>query len=331
MLRVLSTGSNDSAWLGAFARDFQRRFLSLLSYQFRSFPAVLALSINESANQGARLDTAAPATPLSKAELDALFSPFDLKRLDSYANNMLDYHVILDMIPTIATLYFTSRLSPSVSLTGVQSSILLAIGLQRKVLEDVEKELGLKFDQLLAMFVKIVRKVSAHFRKIVEMAVEGTIPGSVPTAAETADEDTHGNGDGNGNEEVLNGKEDKQQRYVPLPQNLDEELAEGGAAINRELKEKQRALIDALPLERYEVETGGAEWEEAERLVQKRLKHGDGKEKDSEGEVTVSVKSEKKRKGKSKGETAEEVYKAEIGDREAKRLKVGMSKLRKGE
>ena len=33
--------------LGAFARDFHSRFLKLLKYQFKDFPAVLALSIDE--------------------------------------------------------------------------------------------------------------------------------------------------------------------------------------------------------------------------------------------------------------------------------------------
>lgn len=231
MLRILSTGANDSSWLGAFARDFHKRFISLLSYQFRSFPSILALSINESANAGSRLDTSVRAQPLTKLELDSFFSPFDLKRLDSYANNMLDYHVILDMIPQIALLYFTGRLTPAISVTGVQSSLLLAIGLQRKVLEDVEKELGLPASQLLAMFVKIVRKVSSHFRSLVEGAVIETLPVPAVTTVEGIDE------------EIV-------ERFKPLDVGLDEELEEGGMLVNRELKEKQRALIDALPLDK---------------------------------------------------------------------------------
>lgn len=76
-----------------------------------------------------------------------LLTPFDLKRLESYANNMLDYHVILDLMPTVANLYFRKRLGSSkvsedgegqMRLTAAQSSILLALGLQRKTIEDVE-------------------------------------------------------------------------------------------------------------------------------------------------------------------------------------------------
>jgi len=75
---------------------------------------------------------------LTATELAILLSPFDIKRLESYANNMLDYHVIVDLLPTIASLYFGLRLGPEVKLTAVQSSILLSLGLQRKTIEDVE-------------------------------------------------------------------------------------------------------------------------------------------------------------------------------------------------
>ncbi|KAL8860973.1 MAG: hypothetical protein Q9198_010552 [Flavoplaca austrocitrina] len=236
MLRTLASNSTntDTAWLGAFARDFHKRFLSLLSYQFRTFPSILALSINESANIGAILDTESPPQPLTRSDLDGLFSPFDLKRLDSYANNMLDYHVIIDMIPSIAFLYFTGRLSPTVSLTGVQQSILLAIGLQRKVLDDVEKELGLPANPLLAMFVKIIRKIASHFRAL----VAGTVAETLPKPIEHSGEEKM---DVDGGMEVVT---------KPAVKELDEELREGGRTVDKDLKEKQKALIDALPLDR---------------------------------------------------------------------------------
>jgi len=234
MLRTLSASSNDAAWLGAFARDFHRRFLSLLSYQFREFPSVLSLSICESANAGAKLDSSVAPRLLKKADLDATFSPFDLKRLDSYANNLLDYHVILDMVPTISEYYFANRLAGKVSLSGVQQSILLAIGSQRKSLDALEKELNLPSSQLLAMFLKIMRKISTHFRGLVEGAVAETMPAEqVPSGPS-----------GGAHDEVT------EDRFKPLDTGLEDELREGGEQINDELREKQRALIDALPLDK---------------------------------------------------------------------------------
>ena len=81
-----------------------------------------------------------------------LLTPFDLKRLESYANNMLDYHVILDLLPTVATFYFEKRLGADLRLSAVQSSILLALGLQRKTIEEVEVRLFWRFYCLLDVF-----------------------------------------------------------------------------------------------------------------------------------------------------------------------------------
>lgn len=231
MLRTLSSSAQDTAWLGAFARDFHERFLWLLAYEFRAFSSSLALSINESANASTKLNSSIPPRPLTKPDLDQRFSPFDLKRLDSYANNMLDHHVIIDMVPRIAFLYFVGRLSPAVSLTPVQCSILLAIGLQKKTIDDIEKELKLAASQLLAMFVKIVRKVSSHFREIVAEAVTDTMPG--PISAETNE----------------SGVKASMREETPIaPKSLEEDLREGEEEVDRDQREKKRALIDALVL-----------------------------------------------------------------------------------
>lgn len=235
MLRTLAASSNDSSWLGSFVGDFQKRFNTLLSYQFREFPSVLSLSMNESASAITKLDPSLKAAPVTKEVLDAAFSPFDLKRLDSYANNLLDYHVILDMVPAIAVMYFSGRLTPGVNLSGVQQSILLAIGLQRKTFDDVEKELSVAASQLMAMFMKIIRKISTHFRSLLEGAVAKNLPS---VAAGVSRKDATGVHD----DEVVD------DRFRPLEVGLEEELKQGGEEATSELKEKQRALIDALPL-----------------------------------------------------------------------------------
>ncbi len=55
MLRPLSSSTaTDNSWLSAYAQDFHRRFLTLLSYQFRTFASVQALSISESASRATK-------------------------------------------------------------------------------------------------------------------------------------------------------------------------------------------------------------------------------------------------------------------------------------
>ena len=61
-----------------------------------------------------------------------------MKRLNSYADNMVEYHVILDLVPTLASLYFSKKLGEECSLSAAQQAILLALGLQRKPVEALE-------------------------------------------------------------------------------------------------------------------------------------------------------------------------------------------------
>jgi N-acetyltransferase 10 len=229
--------SKDKSWLGAFSRDFHHRFLKLLSYQFREFPSVLALGIDESANMGSKLDISKPPEPLTKIELDNEFSPFDLKRLESYANNMLDYHAVLDLVPQLAMLYFTGRLKSDVKLTGVQSSILLAVGLQRKDLSSIEQEHPLESSQLLAIFNKIMRKMSSHLSSLVSEAIAEQMPTRETIGVSIAD--TNNAFD----DEVID------TRYEPLETALEDELEEGGDEAMKALRDKQRELINALPLD----------------------------------------------------------------------------------
>lgn len=234
MIRPLEQ-RGDRSWMGAFSRDFHRRFMELLSYQFRTFSSVLALSIDESANAGAALDEVDPA-PLSKRELDERFTPHDLKRLESYANNMLDYHVILDLIPRIAELYFQGRIKSDVKLTGVQQSILLSIGLQRKDMDMIAEELSLPSSQLLAMFIKILRKITAHFGTLVSKAYDAEMPQDRMGVSQANAAGVH-------DDEVVDTK------FVPLEKSLEQELEEEGDEALREVRRKQRELIDSLPLD----------------------------------------------------------------------------------
>lgn len=49
-----------------------------------------------------------------------MFIPYDLKRLEMYSRNMVDYHLIMDMVPTIARMFFLSQMG-EISLSAAQS------------------------------------------------------------------------------------------------------------------------------------------------------------------------------------------------------------------
>ncbi|KAL7272500.1 N-acetyltransferase 10 [Rhizina undulata] len=299
MIKTLA--GKDSAWLGAFSKDFHKRFLNLLSYGFRKFPSILALTILESANAGAKL--AGSETPaLTKAQLDELLSPFDLKRLESYADNMLDYHVILDMIPLISQLYFTGKIKNGVSLSGVQSAVLMAIGLQRKSLENIEKELNLPPAQVLAMFQKIIRKVASHFRGVLSQAIEETLPTEDAGKAKSA----------------AHADDDVEDAFNPVEQTLAEDLEEGGEEVmeHLRLKEKQRELINSLDLSKYQLPEGeSADWDGADKQIKAATSNEGGRS------TIVSVKTKKKQQKRKAGETAAEIYEQEMGSLKKKSKK----------
>ncbi|KAI0172255.1 DUF699-domain-containing protein [Hypoxylon sp. FL1284] len=297
MLRPLK---DEREWLGAFATDFHRRFLALLSYKFRDFPCVLALSIDQSATAGAELDPSHKLPELKKQELDRLLTPFDCKRLESYARGVLDHHAILDLVPKLADLYFTGPLKPSIKLTGVQRALLLGIGLQRKDVGAISTEMSLEPSQGLAMFMKIIRKITTHFSSLISSAVEADMPRSDAIGVSVE------NASGVHEDEAVGDK------YAPLEMSLDAELDEAGDEALQELRAKQRELIDSLPLDQYEIEGDAPGWEDAEKQVLKATKKG-------QSNPVVSIKTKQpKRKA---GMTASEVYEEAFGDKKHKKSK----------
>ncbi|KAI0011629.1 DUF699-domain-containing protein [Xylariaceae sp. FL0662B] len=310
MLRPLK---EDREWLGAFAADFHRRFLALLSYKFREFPCTLALRIDQSATAGAQLDPSNESAELTKTELDRIFTPFDCKRLESYARGVLDHHAILDLVPRIADLYFTGPLKSKIKLTGVQRALLLGIGLQRKDIGDIctELTLGLGSSQGLAMFMKIIRKITTHFASLITSAVEADMP--KPDSVGVSRENASGAHD----------DEMAVDKYAPLETSLEDELNEVGDEAMDELRAKQRELIDSLPLDQYEIDGDTPGWEEAEKQVLKATKRG-------QANPVVSVKttsSSNNAKRKAGMVTAAEVYEEAFGDnkkhKKAKKAKKG--------
>uniref|UniRef100_A0A8C1T222 RNA cytidine acetyltransferase n=1 Tax=Cyprinus carpio TaxID=7962 RepID=A0A8C1T222_CYPCA len=168
MLKELNAeeSTEQNQWLSAFWKDFRRRFLSLLSFQFSKFSPTLALNILQ--NKNAKDDS--PAA-LTSAELAATFTPYDLKRLEMYSRNMVDYHLIMDMIPVIAHMYFLKQLG-DITLSVAQCALLLGIGLQHKSVDELEKEIELPGSQLMGLFNRVIRKVVQFFNILQEKAVE---------------------------------------------------------------------------------------------------------------------------------------------------------------
>jgi N-acetyltransferase 10 len=96
-----------------------------------------------------------------------------LKRLESYAKNLVDFHLIMDLVPTLAKMYFAKQLLPkgAVNLSYSQQAIMLGLGLQFKTVDDLQTDLNLQANQLLPLFNKGIRKFTRVFRAVYEREI----------------------------------------------------------------------------------------------------------------------------------------------------------------
>jgi len=187
-------------WLEQYKIDYRRRLVSLMGFSFSAIEAPLAISLldpdrcftsfSSASSGGADEDEAASslesssgskacfygAAPLTSSELLSVhLSLHDMKRLELYSRNMVDHHMILDTLPTLAHLYFLGRI-PQIRVSYAQLAIFLSIGLQRKDVDAVSIELDLPSNQVLAFFNKTIRKIVAHLRALVEASVAKELP-----------------------------------------------------------------------------------------------------------------------------------------------------------
>lgn len=55
---------------------------------------------------------------VSRSELEGVFTRYDLKRLELYSQNMVDYHLIMDLLPSLSQLHFLYKID--VQLSAIQ-------------------------------------------------------------------------------------------------------------------------------------------------------------------------------------------------------------------
>lgn len=229
MLNILNTEEiQEVDWLAAYWTDFRRRFINLLAYQFSKFSPSLALGVLS--NKNIKLKT----KDLTKTELDIHFMKYDLKRLEMYSNNLVDYHLIMDLMPTLAKLFFLNNLG-DVQMSAVQSAILLGLGLQHKTVDDLAKELDLPSSQLLGLFNRLIRRCSQYLTGALEEDIERQL---VPR------------------------NNAKDVNMTPVAQSVHDELEQAA----NELKKKQKKELEKLKnenLEQFAIKGGEDEWEKS--------------------------------------------------------------------
>ena len=242
MLKTLVADDSPSSWLKLFFEDFYSRFYNLLPMAFKDMPIALILELMQ--QQVFKILVETEASPSMN-----LLSKYDIRRLEAYLNNIADFHVILDLVPTIARAYFSGRivLKPSESLTPVQSGILLSVGGQMKSVDELERTLGLNSSQLLAMFAKILKKFFNIFRcheesravESLQLSSSTEQPGSTISRRPLNDE----------------------AAWDPIPQSLEDDLRTAAVSATSAFRTKQQELIDSLDVSKYAIDVPNEHWD----------------------------------------------------------------------
>lgn len=231
------------AWLTDYFTKFRRRILRLFGYEFSKFPATLALSMLELKNVS--VSAKVKRKFVSREELAFWFTDSDLKRLASYAGNMVDYRLITDLLPNIAFLYFDDRLSQDVKLKSIEAAILLGLGLQYKSVDTMVAELDMASNQLLALFNKAIRRLSSYFDEICKEAIRAKIE----------DESAkHRAGSSVANAEMR-----------PVPISLEEDLEEAAKEVQKRQKRDREVLQEEISknLQQYTIKGSEDDWANA--------------------------------------------------------------------
>jgi N-acetyltransferase 10 len=114
------------------------------------------------------------------------------------------------------------------------------LGLQHKSVDDLEKELQLPPNQVLAMFNKIVKKIIALLEDISVNQMNKLL--------------------------FSNGVDKIENKMEPLKQSLEEELNEASKKVKKDEALKKKELMSSFDLKQYEIKGTENEWSDALKL-----------------------------------------------------------------
>ncbi|KAK9163956.1 hypothetical protein Syun_004858 [Stephania yunnanensis] len=169
------SGSGQFGFFSPFYKDFRLRFARLLGSSFREMEYKLAMSVLDPKINFTELEPSAIATSDGfGTSLNEILSPYDMKRLEAYCNNLVDFHMILDLVPVLAQQYFQEKIS--VTMSYAQASVLLCMGLQNQNVTYIEGAMKLERQQILSLFIKTMRKFQKYLHNVASKEIESTLP-----------------------------------------------------------------------------------------------------------------------------------------------------------
>ncbi|KAG5041233.1 hypothetical protein AAZX31_05G172800 [Glycine max] len=171
---IEADGSNQLGFFSPFYQDFRQRFAKLLASTFRGMEYKLALSIIDPKINFKCQDPTETSSDKCLQSVRGYLSPHDMKRLEAYVDNLADFHLILDLVPTLAHLYFQEKLP--VTLSYAQASVLLCIGLQNQNISYIEGQTNLERQTILSLFIKVMKKFYKYLDGLASKEIQSTLP-----------------------------------------------------------------------------------------------------------------------------------------------------------
>merc|ERR1712173_179224 len=101
-----------------------------------------------------------------------VMSDWDLKRLETYNKNLVDYSLILDLIPKFVHWFFNNKFEGKLQINYSQCAVMLGIGFQKKSIDEISKELNIIKQQSISMLNKSVRKIYTFIDEVIKEYVE---------------------------------------------------------------------------------------------------------------------------------------------------------------
>jgi len=176
VLRASELPESATAWLPAFSTDFRKRMIHLLSCEaFRKFPSALALEL-ATGEKSWRQQQSQILPQLTTSDIDHEISAYDLNRLDMYCKRQAEYPLVMDLVDSLAKLYYSRAFGEKgTHVSGIQQCALAGLGLQKKSVEKVAEEIGLDHKQLLGQFRELIKKLTSVLRSAKEKEIEASL------------------------------------------------------------------------------------------------------------------------------------------------------------
>ncbi|KAL2342979.1 hypothetical protein Fmac_004264 [Flemingia macrophylla] len=221
--------SNQLGFISPFYQDFRQRFAKLLASTFRGMEYKLALSIIDPKINFKDQDHTESTSDKYLQSIREYLSPHDMKRLEAYVDNLADFHLILDLVPTLTHLYFQEKLP--ITLSYAQASVLLCIGLQNQNISYIEGQTKLERQTILSLFIKVMKKFYKYLNGLASKEIESTLPRLKEIVME------------------------------PHSVSVDEDLNNAAKQVEDDMKSKAEALFTPESLQQYAFEDGDSGFE----------------------------------------------------------------------